>query len=76
MKGWVTLMISDRRLREKQRAMRARQPNKPWTFTNDYNAERSILRMRVMIEAGMTNEHIADALGICPVLVSILRSKR
>jgi hypothetical protein len=69
-------MLSNRRLREKQQAMRARQPNKPWTFTNDENAERSIIRMRVMIEAGMSNEHIGNALDIGPVLVSILRSKR
>jgi hypothetical protein len=69
-------MLTDRKLREKQRAMRARQPNKPWTFTNDENAERSILRMRVMIEAGMSNERIADALNLNPVLISVLRSKR
>jgi hypothetical protein len=69
-------MLTNRKLREKQRAMRARQPNKPWTFTNDENAERSILRMRVMIEAGMSNEHIASALDLNPVLISVLRSKR
>jgi hypothetical protein len=75
-KGWATPMLTDRKLREKQRAMRARQPNKPWTFTNDENAERSVARMRVMLKAGMTDEFIGDAFDLSPVLVSILRSKR
>jgi hypothetical protein len=69
-------MLSNRRLREEQKEMRARQPNKPWTFTNDENAERTVVRMRVMIESGLSDQFIGDALGIGSVLVSIFRTKK
>jgi len=70
-------MISLSKLRARQAAMRAR-PRKarPWDHVNEDQAEQSILRMRSMFKAGMTNEHIANALNLNPVFIELLRHKR
>jgi hypothetical protein len=70
-------LISDRRLREKQKAMRARRRGvRPWDHVQEDDAERFIFRMRNMFEAGMSSAHIANALNLSPALVEVLRNKR
>jgi hypothetical protein len=70
-------MLNNRRLREKQKAMRAR-PHKPrpYDYKNEDDAEQSILRLRKMFEVGMTDEHIANALSLGVPFVQVLRNKQ
>jgi hypothetical protein len=70
-------LISGRRLREKQKAMRER-PRKarPWDHVNEDQAEQFIFRLRKMSKAGMTDEFIGHALNLDPVFVQVLRNKR
>jgi hypothetical protein len=70
-------MISLSKLRARQAAMRAR-PRKarPWDHVNEDDAERFILRMRKMFEAGLSDKFIANALNLDPVFVQVLRNKR
>ena len=56
--------------------MRARRGVRPWDHVQNDDAERSVLRMRKMFEAGMTDEFIANALSLNVPLVQILRNKR
>jgi hypothetical protein len=65
-----------KRKREHAAKMRAKRPIRPWDHVSEDDAERSILRMRKMFEAGMPNEHIANALSISVLLVQVLRDKR
>jgi hypothetical protein len=70
-------MISISKLRARQAAMRSR-PRKarPWEHVHNDDAERFILRMRKMFEAGMTDQFVANALNLDPVFVQVLRNKR
>ena len=70
-------LISEKRLREKQKAMRAR-PRKarPWDHVNEEQAEQFIVHLRKMSAAGMTDQFIGNALNLDPVFVQVLRNKR
>jgi hypothetical protein len=65
-----------KRKREHAAKMRAKRPVRPWDHTQNDDAERFVLRMRKMFEAGMTDEFIANALSLNVPLVQILRNKR
>jgi hypothetical protein len=74
MKEWTTL-LTKRQLAHRAK-MRARRGVRPWDHVNEDDAERSILRMRIMFKAKMTDSHIANALSLDVPLVQILRNKR
>jgi hypothetical protein len=74
MKEWTTL-LTKRQLAHRAK-MRARGGIRPWDHVQNDDAERSVLRMRKMFEAGMSDSHIANALSLDVPLVQILRNKR
>jgi len=67
-------MMTSKRLRERQAAMRAR-PRKPraWEYVQEDEAEQFIVRMMTMFDAGYSDEFIANALSLDVYLVKILR---
>jgi len=69
-------LLTSRKLREKQRAMRARRGVRPWDHVLEDQAEQFIFRLRKMSAAGMTDQFIGKALNLDPVFVQVLRNKR
>ena len=65
-----------KRKREHAAKMRARRGVRPWDHVQNDDAERSVLRMRKMFEAGRTDDFIANALDLSMALVQVLRNKR
>jgi hypothetical protein len=65
-----------KRKREHAAKMRARRGVRPWDHRHEDEAERFIVRMRIMFGAGRTDEFIAHALSLDVPLVQVLRNKR
>lgn len=69
-------MMSQRRLRERQKKMWSRRGKRPWDEVHRDRDDRFILRLRTLFAMGMTDEFIANALDLNVYLVQILRNTK
>ncbi len=69
-------MMNSKKLRARQKAMLAKRGKRPWDERHREDAARYIFRLRRLFQMGMTDEFIANALGLDVVFVSLLRSAR
>jgi hypothetical protein len=69
-------MMNSKRLHERQAAMKARRGKRPWDERHEEAAGQFILSMHTMFRRGYTDEFIAQALDLDPVLIGMLRTSK